>query len=420
MLAVGGLIALAAGCESDSAAPAFTPAPTVAPVIHEEDGVLRIGVLIPQDSANADIGDAIGRAVSLAEHQIDDTGGVNGQFIQVLRANESGGGVGVDPAVATLLDAGVDAIVGPASSLDALASLGEIVDAGVVACSPTASAGLLDNFPDKGLFFRTIPSDSLQAVAIADQVNLTGATEATVVYIDDDYGQLFDDAVEAALRGQNIEPSQSVTYTPDNIGIASAAKQVADKGNHVVVVIGDATSGQLMVAAIDSAYPKDPTGVLSPRYVVNDAMRRPPTSAQPMAASLGARIFGISPVAFSSNVDFLADLGTTADNPSPYAANAYDCVNLIALAALAAGGGVTQPAAIAAQIPSVSASGSPCMTFAECSADLLNASNINYDGPGGRLTIGANGDLTDADFDVFGFDEAGRDYSRTIRPATAP
>jgi branched-chain amino acid transport system substrate-binding protein len=415
MLAVGGLIAVVAGCDSDSAAPPFTAASTIAPIIHEEDGVLRIGVLIPQDSANADIGDAIGRAVSLAEHQIDDAGGVHGQIIQVLRANESGGVVGVDPAVATLLEAGVDAIVGPASSLEALASLGEIVDAGVVACSPTASSGLLDNFPDNGLFFRTIPSDTLQAVAIADQVSVTGATEATVVYINDEYGQLFDDAVEAALREQNIEPSESVPYTADNVSIAAEAARVATKGNHVVVVLGDATSGQLMVTAIDSAYP----GPVLPQYVVNDAMRRPPTSAQPMGVSLAARIKGISPLAYSSNVNFLEDLGATPDNPSPYAANAFDCVNLIALAALAAGG-VTQPAAIAAQIPSVSASGSPCMTFAECSTDLLNASNINYDGPGGRLTIGANGDLTDADFDVFGFDETGRDHSLSSRSATAP
>jgi hypothetical protein len=60
------------------------------------------------------------------------------------------------------------------------------------------------------------------------------------------------------------------------------------------------------------------------------------------------------------------------------------------------------------------------MTFAQCRDDLVLDRNINYDGPGGRLTIGDNGDLTEADFEVFGFDETGRDIRLTTRSATAP
>ena len=407
-----GLIALAAGCDSDSSASIVAPVPTTTP-IRKEDGVLTIGLMIPQDSANADIGAAIRSSVSLAKRMIDSAGGVDNQPIRVIPVDEGVAGLGVDPAVTVLLDDDVDAIVGPASSIDALASLGEIVDAGVVACSPTASSALLDNFPDDGLFFRTIPSDSLQAVAIADAVNNTGATQATVVYIDDDYGQVFNESVVAALRDEGIEPTVSVRYSPDNVSISAAAEHVAAMGSSVVVVIGDAVSGQVMLAAIDGA-----ESTVRPRFVVNDAMRRPTTSAEPMGVDLANRIIGISPLAYSTNADFLADLGATPDNPSPYAANAFDCVNLIALAALASGR--TQPAAIAAQIPAISSSGSPCMTFAQCRDDLILDRNINYDGPGGRLTIGVNGDLTEADFEVFGFDETGRDIRLTTRSATAP
>ena len=228
---------------------------------------------------------------------------------------------------------------------------------------------------------------------------------ATVVYIDDEYGQMFDDSVEAALRNENIETSESIFYSPNNVSIASAAVKVAATHDSVVVVIGDAVSGQVMVAAIDG---REPT--VRPDYVVNDAMRRPSASAEPMGSDLAGRIKGISPLAYSTNEDFLKDVNATPDNPSPYAANAFDCVNLIALAALASRS--TQPAEIAAQIPAVSASGSPCMTFAQCRDDLNHGSNINYDGPGGRLTVGNNGDLTEADFEVFGFDETGRDSQR--------
>ena len=61
----------------------------------------------------------------------------------------------------------VDAVVGPTSSLVALGALGDLMAADVLTCSPTASAQALDDYPDRDLFFRTVPSDSLQAAAIA-------------------------------------------------------------------------------------------------------------------------------------------------------------------------------------------------------------------------------------------------------------
>ena len=139
-------------------------------------------------------------------------------------------------------------------------------------------------------------------------------------------------------------------------------------------------------------------------------MRRPTASAEPMSGSLANRVTGISPIAYSNDQNFLADLGDTPDNPSPYAANAFDCVNLIALAALAADS--TQPALIAAQIPAVSDSGSPCMTFFACRDDIEAGSNINYDGPAGTLTLGNDGDVSSATFELFGFDNVGRDETR--------
>jgi branched-chain amino acid transport system substrate-binding protein len=404
VLAAVALSVAVAACSSDSAAPTALPASTIAASVRTDDGVLTIGVLTPQGSANADIGQAIRTAVTMAVDTINKAGGYNGRAVVLRPADEGVAGVGIDPAIATLLDEQVDAIVGPASSSNALAGLGEIVHAGVVACSPTASARLLDDFPDQNLFFRTIPSDSMQALAIAEAVDRTGASRATVTYIDDDYGQAFADSVKASLVLKGIEQEAVIPYSADNVSIKAAASKVVATAAGVVVVIGDATSGPVMLGEIDSQELD-----VSPQFVVNDAMRRPTASAEPMGVSLSSRVRGISPVAYSSNAQFLAQLGATPDDPSPYAANAFDCVNLIALAALA--GDSTQPEVIARQIPLVSDSGSPCMTFVDCRDDIAAGSNINYDGPGGTLTIGTDGDLASAVFDLFGFDETGRDVN---------
>jgi branched-chain amino acid transport system substrate-binding protein len=393
-------------CSSDSATPESTvPAVTVPVAVRVDDGILTIGVLTPQGSANAGIGQAIGAAVELAVKKINAAGGYGGTGVVRIPADEGVLGVGVDPAIATLLDANVDAIIGPASSINALAGLREIVDAGVLACSPTASASLLDDFPDHDLFFRTIPSDSLQARAIAEAVDRTGASRATVAYIDDAYGQSFVDSVRAALQAKGIDQSDPVPYSADNQSIEGAARRIAAMSAGVVVVIGDATSGPVMLGAIDAM--EEP---MRPVYVVNDAMRRPTASAQPMGGSLAERVTGVSPVAYSNDEQFLTQLGATPDNPSPYAANAFDCVNLIALAALAANS--TQPETIASLIPAVSESGSPCTSFADCRTDIEAGSNINYDGPGGPLTIDSKGDLGAATFELFGFDDSGRDFNK--------
>jgi branched-chain amino acid transport system substrate-binding protein len=410
-LTVSGLMTAVVGCSSDSATPATsTSQATTTTLARIDDGILTIGVLNPQGSANADIGQAIRSAVRLAVSKINAAGGYGNQNVVLVDADEGVAGVGVDPAIATLLESRVDAIIGPASSINALAGLGEIVNAGVVACSPTASASLLDDFPDHNLFFRTIPSDSLQASAIAEAVDQTGATKATLAYIDDAYGQTFVAQVGAALTRRGIEQNLPVPYSSNNQSIETAAQSVALMSAGVVVVIGDATTGPVMLQAIDTA-----SGNNRPLYVVNDAMRRPTASAEPMGGSLASRVRGVSPIAYSSDEQFLAQLGAAPGNSSPYAANAFDCVNLIALAALAAKS--TQPAMIASQIPAVSDSGTPCTSFADCATGIEAGSNINYDGPGGTLTIGANGDVSSAMFELFGFDSTGRDENKgTIGP----
>ncbi|HZX54867.1 MAG TPA: hypothetical protein VFE86_09295, partial [Ilumatobacteraceae bacterium] len=164
----------------------------------------------------------------------------------------------------------------------------------------------------------------------------------------------------------------------------------------------------VMLEAIDA---KEET--VRPNYVVNDALRRPAASAQPMPEALALRVTGVSPIAYSKDKTFVDALGASADNPSPYAANAYDCVNLIALAASSARS--TQPIDIARFIPEVSAGGTPCMSFAQCRDDLVAGSNINYDGPAGSLTLDANGEVINPTFDLFGF-KSGRDVNLSTVP----
>ena len=110
-------------------------------------------------------------AVEQAVEQINTAGGVLGSSVELTIVDESAG-TGIDE----LLAEGVDAIVGPASSTVALSQLADAVNpvTGVVTCSPSATALALDDYPDNKLFFRTVPSDSFEMVAIERRVEGTG------------------------------------------------------------------------------------------------------------------------------------------------------------------------------------------------------------------------------------------------------
>ncbi|MEJ7722290.1 MAG: hypothetical protein WKF58_18500 [Ilumatobacteraceae bacterium] len=80
---------------------------------------------------------------------------------------------------------------------------------------------------------------------------------------------------------------------------------------------------------------------------------------------------------------------------------------MIALAALEADS--DDPLAIAAQITSVTNDGSVCRRFSDCAPLLEAGLNIDYDGPGGSLDLGEDGDPRQARFDLFTFDGRGID-----------
>jgi branched-chain amino acid transport system substrate-binding protein len=296
----------------------------------------------------------------------------------------------------------IDAIIGPASSTNVLATLAVATRAGVLTCSPTASALALDQFPDNNLFFRTVPSDSLQAAAIAQAVRASGTQTAAVVYLDDAYGRPFAKEVERDMRLRSITVQPTVAISGTDESIAAAVRSVVAERPPVVVVIADAVSGPAAIRAIDTA------SSTSVQYFVNDAMRHPDASVPPFGASLGKNVHGLSPLAYPLNSTFLDALhGVEPSAGGLYATKAYDCVNLIALAAQASV--ITPNSTIASMISAVSTDGSGCNDFKQCNDVLGQRFTADYNGADGHLSIDPNGNPSSAMFEPFSFDANGRD-----------
>jgi branched-chain amino acid transport system substrate-binding protein len=388
----------------NGAAPSTTIADTTTtmPPIEVGDGRLVIGVLLP--TGDAILGEPMIAAAELAIDRINETGGVLGSSVRAIVADEGDTTATAAASIQSLLASDVDAIVGPGSSVIALGTLDEIVASGTVACSPTASALALDGFPDDDLFFRTVPSDSLQALAIAQAADQTGALQATIVHVDDAYGRGLAASVEQAMVGGAISVGETIAFSERDDDLTSEARQLLASGSPVAIVLADDDDGTRFLEALDGL----DTETLA-TIVVNDAMRSTdsPQRIAELDPELRGRIVGIAPQAESS------DPAAPFDPPGLFASNAYDCVNLIALAAVATGSDAA--ADIADEIPSVSSSGSVCRTFADCVDSIDDGLVIDYNGPSGLMELGRSGDPSRAVFDRFRYGPDGEDrLERTV------
>jgi branched-chain amino acid transport system substrate-binding protein len=367
------------------------------------DGTLVIGALLPLSDTL--LGEPMANAVATAVDRINAAGGVLGERVRLEVADEGSSTATATESIQTLLERDVDAVIGPASSLVALSTLDELVSAGKVVCSPTASALALDGFPDDDLFFRTVPSDSLQARAIAGAADQTGAQRVMIVFVDDAYGRPFAEAVETALADEAIVAVDRVPVAAGDDDLADAAAGVADSDTQVLVLLANGEDGTRLLEALNDV---DTSGLAT--IIVNDALRNPtsPQRIQGLDPELRRKIVGLAPQAGSN------DPTAPFDPPGPYAANAFDCANLIALGAVRADSDA--PRDIARQLAQVSVSGSACSTFADCVTTIESGLQIDYNGPSGVTDLLARtGDPSRAVFDRFIFGDTGGDeVQRTV------
>jgi ABC-type branched-subunit amino acid transport system substrate-binding protein len=117
--------------------------------------------------------------------------------------------------------------------------------------------------------------------------------------------------------------------------------------------------------------------------------------------------------------DFWVAAGNDALADYNYAAESFDAVMLIALAAEAAG---TDGSELANFIVSVSKDGEKCTEYADCLAKLKAGTDIDFDGISGPNTMNGNGEPLEASYGVLVFGEDNRldDTQTTYQVAKAP
>ena len=177
------------------------------------DGTLTIGTILPQTGSLAFLGPPEFAGFDLAIQDINAAGGVLGKPITGIKGDS--GDTSTDTANQTvdrLLSQNVDAIIGAASSGVSLTVIDKITGAGVVQFSPANTSKTLSTYPDKGLYFRTAPSDILQGATLAQIIADDGNATVGIIVRNDSYGTGLQEDTTKALQDAGVNVVEAKVY----------------------------------------------------------------------------------------------------------------------------------------------------------------------------------------------------------------
>ncbi|HEY0699262.1 MAG TPA: ABC transporter substrate-binding protein [Micromonospora sp.] len=221
---------------------------------------LKIGGLLPKTGDLAMAYPPLIAAASLAIKDVNAAGGVLGDPVAWIEGDD-----GTNPAVAKAtvarhIQQGVHVIIGAGASGISRAVLPDVVAAGLILFSPCNTDAGLTKVDDKGLYFRTAPSDILQGRALADVILRDGSKKIVLVARKDSYGEGLQANVRAELERVGVAPDhlKLLTYDPPAdakappVDFDAGAREIKQFAPDAVLVIGFAESAQVIKALVEA------------------------------------------------------------------------------------------------------------------------------------------------------------------------
>jgi branched-chain amino acid transport system substrate-binding protein len=361
---------------------------------------LKIGTALPQTGNLAFLGPPEEAGVALAIKEINEAD----KGIQVeVEWGDSGDtdNKAYETEIPRLLNAGVKAIIGAASSGTSLQFIDQVVGAGVIQFSPANTSAALTTYDDKGLYFRTAPSDVLQGEVLGNLIAADGHEKIAMIVLNDSYGTGLAGFTTEAFEAAGGEVLAAPTYnTGDTNFSAQIAEVLATSPDAIVLITFEEV--KTIIPALVSQFPADKLYFVDGNLANFSDAFDPGTLTGAKGTLPGLDIETIPAFLETMNSNWVAEGNPDLGGVYSYGPESYDAVVLLALAALAAGSveGVDMAGKLQ-EVSGGSGGGTKCTSFAEC-ADIINGGGVaDYDGVSGPITFDENGDPTEASIGVY-------------------
>ena len=309
---------------------------------------IKVGIILGFTGPIESLTPAMRDSAKLAFQEASDSGALlGGETITVL----VGDSTCIDSAAAQSVaegqvSQGVAAIMGAdCSGVTGAIASNVAVPNGVVMISPSATSPGLTTLDDKGLFFRTAPSDARGGQILADITKDRGIKSVAITYTNNDYGKGLADVYEAAVKAHGISVTVVAAHEDGKADYSAEVGVLASAGGDAVAVIGYLDQGGkgIIQGSIDS-------GAFD-TFILSDGM-----IGDSLTDAFGKSLnksFGSLPGSTGKGAGIFTKVAKAAgiDSSGPYTGESYDAAALIVLAIQA--GGSADRASIAKNVMAV-------------------------------------------------------------------
>jgi ABC-type branched-subunit amino acid transport system substrate-binding protein len=349
---------------------------------------LKLGVLMSMTGGLGSYGEVGLNGVRLAVEEMNAAGGVNGgQVTLAVGDDQTSPQAGVDAAKRLVDIEKVNAIIGALSSgVTIPVATSVAVPAGMIQISTASTSPEITTLKDGDFLFRTVPTDAVQGVALAQIAKEKGVKSAAIIYVNNDYGKGLAEAFTKSFEGK---VTQSIAYEPKQASFRGELQRAAQGGADTLLLLAYPEDGiPILKQALEGGFFK--------KFAFADGMKAPE-----VAKSIGAKFvegaFATAPQAAGEASDLFRKLYEKRFKempPKPYIDAAYDAAMLVGLAAVKAKS--SNPKAIRDALRFVAnAPGEPIRPgeFAKAKKMLEAGQDIDYVGAGGPQNFDSAGDV---------------------------
>ena len=266
------------------------------------------------------------------------------------------------------------------------------IPAGIPSVSDSATAPSISDLDDKGLVFRTAPSDAYQGAALAQYAFDQGFKKLAVTYANDDYNAGIAAVFAAVFAELGGEVTANQVHEPNKASYRSEVATMAQGEPEGLALF--AYYGGSGITIIKNALE---TGSFE-KFVGADGMFDQSVIDQLGADTLRGNIWLSQSASDPENASYQAFAeaykATGNDPQAPYAAHGYDATFMIALAIEASG--AADSASIAKGLTLINDPAGMKVgpgQWAEAKAALAAGKTVNYEGASGSVDFDANGDV---------------------------
>jgi neutral amino acid transport system substrate-binding protein len=376
---------------------------------------LKLGALLPSTGDLASVGQPMVGAVPLLVDTVNKCGGVNGEPVTLVSADDqTTPSAGVEAMTKLTEVDKVAGVVGSFASSVSMAAMPIAIRNKVVLLSPGSTSPEFTKRAKKGDFqgywARTAPPDTYQAQALAKLAIERGVKRAATVVINNDYGVGFEkEFVESFKRlgGTVTNEAKPTRYDPNATTFETEVQAAFKDKPEAVAAIAYAETGALL---LKTAYQQGLSkGV---QILLTDGSKSEQFPVQVGKSSDGQFILagavGTIPGADGEALKEFTQIWQAkfGKPPAEYAAQAWDATALLVLAAQSAklntGDGIKSKLREVANGP-----GQPVSDVCKALELLKKGEKINYQGASGNVDIDENGDVVGV-YDIWQVEKDGK------------